>query len=278
MLSVIEATNRRGALLTLTLDDISNGFSVRDVEGLEPVQATLVSTAYADSDGSYHQSERREDRNIRLKLGLEVDYVSQSARELRNTLYQWFMTKTLVSLRFLDTDGLSVNISGRVETFDCPIFTDDPEATISIICNDPDFVDPNPVVVNGMTTSSTTDPAGRLEIVYDGTVESGMEFTLYPDRTLTEFTIYHRTSDTTAPETFDFAAPLEAGDVLKISMVTGSKGLRLTRSGTESSLLRGKSPQSPWLELENGLNYIRFYAEGAAIPFDLTYLNRYGGL
>jgi hypothetical protein len=71
---------------------------------------------------------------------------------------------------------------------------------------------------------------------------------------------------------------LVAGDVLSINTVTGSKGATLTRAGVESSVLYGISPQSSWLELMPGVNTIRVYATGAAIPLSIEYINRYGGL
>ena len=101
---------------------------------------------------------------------------------------------------------------------------------------------------------------------------------MHLDRSLTEFTIYHTTEDGGVADTFDFAAPLVAGDELTISTVSGAKGVALLRGSTTSSLLYGKSPQAKWIELQNGDNYLCFYAEGASIPFDLHYVNRYGGL
>jgi hypothetical protein len=78
----------------------------------------------------------------------------------------------------------------------------------------------------------------------------------------------------------DFSASLVAGDIVTISTVRGNKQVTLNRGGTLSSLLYAMSSQSiNWVELiPGGDNVIRFYATGAAIPFDLTYTPRYGGL
>jgi hypothetical protein len=283
MLTRLEVRNRQGSLLNLTFDDPSNGFVVADIDGLDPVKATLVSSTFAGADGSQYQSSRREDRNLLIKLNLEPDYISTSVRDLRNALYNYFMPKSEVWLRFFDDSGLEVDITGRVEDFKSKLFTDTPTADISLICFDPDFVDPTPVNISGMSTASTTSETGRVTILYPATVETGVDFTLNVDRSITQFTIYHRTAGSAAAKTFDFAAPLVAGDVLRISSVTGAKGVTLTRSGTESSLLRGKSPQSPWLELEQGENTIRVYVNGeyeddAGIPFTISFTPRYGGL
>lgn len=283
MLTRLEVRNRQGSLLNLTFDDPSSGFIVADIEGLDPVKATLVSSTFAGADGSQYQSSRREDRNLLIKLDLEPDYILTSVRDLRNALYNFFMPKSEVFLRFYDSDGLMVDISGRVEDFKSKLFTDSPTVDISLICFDPDFIDLVPVEISGTSTASTTSETGRTSVLYSGTVETGVDFVLNVDRTLTEFTIYHRTPGAIAARTFDFAAPLVAGDVLKISSVTGAKGVTLIRSGTESSMLRGKSPQSPWLELEQGENFVRVYVDGAyadgeGVPFTISFTPRYGGL
>lgn len=274
MLSKVEVTNRQGSLLSLPLDDISEGIIVADIDGLGPVKATIVSSSFANVDGSQYQTSRREDRNLKIQVELDPDYISTSVWDLRSKLYSFFMTKALVSLRFYESSGLTVDISGRVESCEPAIFTDKPAVDISIICNDPDFIDLNQVTLSEMTTAGSTE----ILIPYPGTVETGSTFVMNIDRALTEFTIYHRPPDGSLRQ-FDFAAPLVAGDVLTISSIKGNKGVTLTRSSSDSSLLRGKSPQSGWIELDGpGDNYIRVYATGAAIPYTLTFTPRYGGL
>lgn len=273
MLTMVQVTNSQGSLLNLPLEDISGGLIVEEITGLDPVKATLVSSSFAGFDGSQYHSSRRENRNITMRLGLEPDYVTTSVQDLRRRVYSFFMPKTEVKLRFIMSDGFMVDIFGRVESCETAHFTQEPAVDISLLCFDPDFVDPTPVVVNGSTTSDTTETL----ISYIGSVETGIELVLNVDRTLTEFTFYHRPPDGTL-RTLDFAAPLQAGDVLTINTVPGSKTVTLNRSGTNSSILYGVSPQSNWIELIPGDNYIRVYAEGAAIPYSITYANRYGGL
>lgn len=273
MLTTVEVRTSQGSLLSLPLDDVSDGLVIEDIGGLDPVKATLVSSSFARLDGVQYHSSQREARNLILKLGLEPDYVIDTVRDLRNRLYTFFMPKSEVSLRFYDSDGLIVDISGRVESFETPLFTKEPEVDISIVCFDPDFVSLTPVVLNGTSTSTSAETL----IAYDGTVDAGIQFTLNVNRPLTEFTFYHRPPDGTL-RSIDFAASLIAGDVLTINTVPGSKGATLTRSNTVSSILYGISPQSNWVSLMHGDNYIRVYAEGAGIPFSISYIRKYGGL
>ena len=273
MLTLVEVRTSHGDLLGMPLGDVSNGFSVEEIEGLDPVKATLVSSSFAKMDGEQYQSSRRETRNIKLKLGLEPDYLTNSVRDLRKRLYLFFMPKSLVNLKFYMSSGLIVDIVGRVESFETPLFAKEPAVDISIVCFDPDFISPTLGSLSGMSTATMTETL----IQYDGTVESGISMVMPVNRTLSALTIYHRPSDGTL-RLLDFSAPLVAGDSLKINTVAGNKSVTRTRTGTLSSVLYGVSPQSSWIELLPGDNYIRVYAVGAEIPFTIEYKNRYGGL
>lgn len=274
MLTMLEVRNSQGALLSLPLEDISDGLILAEVEGLDPVKATLVSSSLAQLDGEQYHSARREARNILLHLDLEPDYITDSVRDLRKRLYAFFMPKSEVQLRFYMSDDLTVNIMARVETFDSEMFSKEPKMVSSLMCYDPDFIDLDPVLIEEMTTETTDE----LLVEYDGTVETGIFFQLLVDRALSEFTIYHRLPDNSIRSLEFAAAPLEDGDVLTINTISGSKGATLLRTGITTSVLYGVSPQSSWIELQPGENYIRVYAEGDEIPFEITYSNRYGGL
>jgi len=273
MISQVEVRSTSGQLLTLGLESSDDGLIVESIDGLDPVKATLVSSSFAAFDGGLYQSSRRETRNIIITLGLDPDYVTTSVRDLRNQLYQFFMPKSEVDLRFFLEDDFTVKIMGRVESFESVLFTAEPKVVISLICYDPDFVVLDAIEIEGETVSTSTETL----IVYDGTVETGVIITLLVDRTITAFTIYMRGSDNVT-RTLDFAGALQADDVLVFNTIPGSKGISLTRSAVTTSFLHGMSPQSSWLELMPGNNYFRFFDEGAAIPYTLEYTPRYGGL
>lgn len=273
MLEKVEVRSDLGGLLTLSLQDISNGLVVEDIDGLDPVRAVIVSSSFAQMDGEQYQASRREKRNMVIKLKYEPIPGVHTVKGLRNELYKFFMPKSNVSLRFYMVGAPPVDISGRVEDFDSPLFAREPKATITVLAHDPDFVELTPIVVAG----STTDLSTEFLIDYEGTVETGIKFQLNVNRTLDEFVIHHRPA-AGSNRMLQFSAPLLAADVLDISTVPGSKSARLTRAGSTSSLLYGISPQSNWIELFPGENYLRVFAEGAAVPFTIEYTNKYGGL
>lgn len=282
LLNALDVTNSRGSVLSLPLEDISGGFLVKDIQGLDPVKATIVSSSFANLDGEQYHSSRREARNIRIQLGLEPDYAIEDVKSLRDELYQFFMPKTKAVLGFHMFDrfaenildqALDLKIDGRIESFESSLFTKEPSVDISVMCFDPDFYDPVSVIFAGSTTENPLE----TQLTYPGTVETGVLLTLNVDRDLPEFTIYHRPPDESL-RTIDFTYPLLAGDVLKISSVVGAKSVLLTRAGVESSVLYGVSPQSGWLEIQPGINNLRVYAEGAPIPYTIEYIKKYGGL
>lgn len=273
MITKLDIRSSQGGYLSLNLDAITPGYYVQAIEGLDPVKATLVSASFAQQDGAQYQSSKRETRNIKLTLGLDPDWTVDNIRSLRTRLYSVLMPKTEVTLTFLMSDGLDASISGRVESFESAMFTQEPAVDVSILCFDPDFVDPDVELQNGASTPSSVS----TEFNYIGTVEAGILFKLLVNRALTEFTIYQQASDGSL-RTLEFQAPLQANDVLTISTVSGNKYATRTRAGTDTSVLYGISPQSSWLELTPGVNSFRVYAEGDPVPYTLQYSNRYGGL
>lgn len=282
LLKSVKVTNSQGLVLNFPLSDDGSPFLVTKIEGLDPVKATLVSSSFANQDGEQYHSSRREARDIKMEVSLTPDYGQEAVKDLRDQLYAFFMPKSLLTLGFhmfdkfavsVFLESLDVNILGRVETFESDLFAADPEVTISMRCFNPDFVDPEIVTIEGSTVSDLTESV----LDYIGTVETGVTFTLNIDRDISAFTIYHRPPDGTL-RTADISYPFLAGDVVKITSVVGSKGVRLTRAGVESSILYAQSPQSNWLELKQGPNNIRVYAEGDPIPYTIEYTTKYGGL
>lgn len=273
MITLIEARSLQGTLLSLPMGDISGGYSIQKVAGLDPVKATIVSSPFANADGEDYQSSRREKRNIVMTLGIESDYITNTVRSLRKGLYDFFKPKTSVSLRFYDDEGLTVSIDGRVESFDSDLFDQNPVVDISILNFDPDFLNVSPSTFSGSTVSTSATTV----VDYDGDIETGFVFTLSVNRTLTEFTVYN-TGEDGIVRSLDVQASLVSGDTVVISTVSGNKYVTLTRLGVTSSLLYSMSTQSDWLELNPGENHFRAYATGAAIPYSVAYTERYGGL
>lgn len=273
MLSLIEARNDRGQLLSLPIFDPDEGILVQDVEGLDPVDATLIYSSLANQDDEQEQASKRVKRNIILKLGYQPDYVEDSVKSLRDRLYAMFMPKSQVRLRFYSDDMPTVEIVGRVEKFDSPLFAKEPVATISLLCAKSNFYGLDTLVINGNTTAGTTEQS----VTYDGTIETGGLFRLVANRAMTGFTIYNRLPDDSV-RSQEFIFPIANGDIIEINSVNLNKYARFTRGGVTASALYGVSPYSQWTQLFQGVNKLRVGSPGAAVPWTFTYVNKYGGL
>lgn len=273
MISQVEITNSQNNQLTLDLADPQNGLIIKGIEGLDPVKANIVSTNYAEQDGERYQASKREKRVIVLKLDYDPDYDTTNVRQLRNELYKFFMPKSEVTQTYLLEDSTSVKISGRVESFDSPLFVKDPYADITILCLNPDFVDTNVITVPG----NSVDSSANITIPYSGTVDTGILFKLMVNRSISEFQITHQTPNGNL-RTATVVMPLVSGDVLSIQTVQGNKFVRLLRGGIESSALYAMAPSSDWTRLQPGDNLFRVNVPGAAIPYTIEYTRKFGGL
>jgi hypothetical protein len=274
MITLIEVRTLQGTLLSLPLDDISGGYSVQDIDGIDPVDATVISSDFAGTDGEQFQTSSVGKRNIVLTLGLETDYITNSVRSLRKNLYNFFLPKSNISLRIYDDDGPTVDIEGRIESCKTKLLSQEPQAEISILCLDPEFVNIESTTLTGSTVSSSA--INLYE--YDGDIETGFVFSLSVNQTLTEFTIYNTGPDGIT-RSLDIQASLIAGDIISISTVSGDKYVRRTRAGVTTSLLYGMPTQSDWLQIYPGVNRFRVYITGSTpIPYTVTYTELYGGL
>lgn len=284
LLRSLSATNARGDVLQLPLES-EIGFHILDVKGLDPVKAVIVSSSFANMDGEQYHSSRREARNIVISLALDPDLASMSVEELRSQLYSFFMPKSSVTLNFQMFDRfatnflkqtLNVQIQGTIETFDSPMFVADPQVDISIMCFNPDFVNPTVQEFDGMSVSTLT----TVDLDYDGSVDTGVLFTFSADRSVPGgFEIYHTTPSQELRSSFFVpSSGLVDGDIVKINSVRGSKYATLRHGVTETSALYAYLQASAWLELQPGVNKLRVYAAGAPVPYKIEYTNKYGGL
>lgn len=273
MLTKVEVLNIQGQVLELPMFDSSDGYLIKEIEGLDPVRATISSSPFGQLDGSQYHASRRENRNIVMKLGLEPDFATETVQELRARLYAFLMPKSFVTLRFFLDDLYFAEITGRVETLEAPLFTKEPEATTSILCFDPDFTTTGGVQYTGFTVTDATEQL----IAYPGTTDTGFILKLLIDRDLSAFTIFNRPTGG-AYQSLEFSALLSAGDELEISTVSGAKHALLTRNNSQRSILYGVSPDSDWVNLHPGENLFRVVAEGAPVPFTIEYVAKYGGL
>lgn len=116
-------------------------YFIKDIEGLGPTDAEIVTASYVGMPGSAFQAANVSSRNIVAQIGFDPDYsVSDPFGELRRALYPYMNPGENVELWFRsDGDMELVKAVGYVETFQPSIFSPEPMQTLSFICPDPYF-------------------------------------------------------------------------------------------------------------------------------------------
>jgi Phage tail protein len=272
MLTMVTVQNIRTGTLLLPLMDSSGGYAVEDIQGLDPVKATFVSSSQAQMDGAQLHNKRREPRNILMKLGLKPDYVTNSVASLRSNLYRYLMPKSTVIFSLYSDDVLWGTTEAEVESLENNMFTADPVVDISLICYDPDFHAPSPTLIEAQTVSDATTQS----IEYDGTSDTGIIFNIAFPRASSEIRLYNIRPDL-IDNMLDIDGSFLLNDILTINTNKGQKSVTINRSGLIIPALYYLASGSSWITLTQGINQFRAYHSGTPIPFDLEYTKKYGG-
>jgi hypothetical protein len=248
---------------------------IRNVDGLDPIKATVNTSPYGSVDGSSYVGASVLSRNIVLTLHPNPDWVNWTYEKLRKLIYQYFMPKRPTRLVFYSDDMIPVEISGVVEDVSVNIFSKDPELLVSIICPDPYFTALNGIVLTGQTND---DP---VVIDYNGTIEAGMhvKVTATPDTAPSDIAI--QLGD---PRIAYFAVAATVNPTLYFEMnsLPMKKFVQNVNigSGVITNLLSMIHIQegSLWPGLQPGDNEFSVITDLGVHDWELTYFERFGGL
>jgi hypothetical protein len=144
---------------------------IRNIEGLEPVKASVNTSLFGSVDGAAYTGSSVPSRNIVLTIHPNPDWHTWKYEDLRKLIYSYFMTKKPVRLVFYNDEDSPVEIFGIVESVDNSIFSKDQEFNVSVICPDPYFTSLDPKVITGQSIRSGGAP--RV-VTYNGSVETGI--------------------------------------------------------------------------------------------------------
>ncbi len=147
---------------------------IRDITGLDPVAAEIITKANAD-DGDFFIDSRVGKRNIVITFGLNPGAGYDAVETARRLLYAYALPKGTVKLQFASTNRGLVTIDGIVESVGAPLFVKDPQVQVSFICPRSNFLAKNPVFVTGVTGE---DPNG-VEFINPGDMLSRIELEVH---------------------------------------------------------------------------------------------------
>jgi len=253
---------------------------VRNIDGLDPVKASINTTPYGAVDGTSFVGSSVAGRNIVLTLHPNPDWDTWTYESLRRVLYSYFMPKREVKLVFYSDDMPPVEISGRVESTEINIFSRDPELQVSIVCPDPYFISHEPVVVTGQTVRG----GGAITTIeYNGTVEAGINVKVTsvtaPDPTdiaiqigdpLLEYTYFAVDAGVTSSMFFEMSSIPMRKYVQNVVLGTGV----ITNLLSKVTVQEGSS----WPVLQPGENEFCVITDQGVQDWELRYFERFGGL
>lgn len=289
MIELINFTTHQGKDLSLDLHDASLGIIVKDIKGLEPVKADIVISNYALAPGGRYQASRRGSRNITMRFALDPRYGGESVQQIRHSLYSVFMPEMEIEMDFYlngrelypaGNGTMVARTTGWVESFDAPLFTKDPEAYLSIICPDPDFL----WLGSGIMMPSEQNPfTTSFETVIDhkGTVETGFEiFVQKTGNISTNAVEIYCIHPNGYRQSMNFNLALAPGEQLIVKTREGSKDVAHWKN---NELLGSKihlfDPEGEWLTLVEGENTLGVnFDEAQQGNFGWFYQNYLGGL
>ena len=155
-----------------SLTSNSNGYRIRNIDGIEPVKADINTTNNASMNGIHINSAYQRSRNIVVTIGLYPGN-GKTLEDLRKQLYLNAPVGLSTRLSFdLDEGGKYRLIEAVVESNEMNRFSKDPEQVISFICPDPYFT----------SSVETTYPVHGSDLTtgyvvsYSGTAEAGFNF------------------------------------------------------------------------------------------------------
>lgn len=265
----LKIENSRGAILELT--DNEENYQVTDISGLNPPNATINTSNYANSDGSSFNSSKISNREIVITI-----YINGDVQKNRLTLYKYFRNKEWCKLYYTD-DSRDVFIEGYVQTLEVNAFVQKQVAQISILCPNPYFKDietiiqsisksikkftfPFSININEPIAFSYIELEKITNVINDSESETGLIINVLFMGTVNKLEI--RNIDTGKNFIIDYE--FIKGDKLVINCNRGNKSVTLTREAVNYNLIPYVRNGSTFFQLGIGDNNFSFLADEGA--------------
>lgn len=257
-----------------------DSIQVRNIEGLGPVKAAIMTTQFASARGEGYQGSNTGKRNIVMTLGLNPDWQNQTMSGLREMLYRYLMPEAWCKLRFYNDELPMVDIEGYVESFEPNMFSQDPEIVVSVICPKPDFIDADATIYYGAVDDGTIE----LEFTYVGNVETGLELKVAQSVDNVAYTgplTISVQQEPHSPEVFHIdPVTINGGQYFKLSTIPNAKRVQKIAvvDGAATNLLWYVSGDSEWPKIRPGKNLFKVAGSENGQAWTLAFFNRFGGL
>lgn len=264
--------------LSIVSDAGDNGYIIKDSKGLGPPNLTSVVVGF-DDDGIPVIDGVPDDRELTFKIGFNPS-VGQSYSDLRDALYRMINRSVLISL--MNESMVIAQTTGYIRQFDASHFTDKPDVTIIIECNDGEFVSPNTVSI----PLSTLYVEGPFINYDEGTAPTGLDlqfkYTAVADGTGFQITNHARFGHSPLSyihNTFAVAYAFHTDDIITMSTHPRQKRLILERGINTYDLAGFINAGAVWPKLYSGVNWFEWSFDTVWMDWlSASYVPRYWGV
>ena len=272
----------------LEFNQIGGDFTIENIDGLYPANATINTDTTALLDGSRFNSSKVNAKEILFAFAIE-----KNAAENRVKIYRVIQTKKPITI-FYKSETRDVFIEGYVEELNISHFARKQVATVRILCPYP-FFRAAQETINQIRNikpkfhfpfASTEEPEllmGEIDVVSsifienDGAMETGMTFELYAKGPIVNPKIYNYIT----MEFFGLNFSMETGDLITITTSQGNKTVKLLRDAQIINIFNYIEEGSSWLQLPSaGGVFIYTIEEGTKVNLEITikHFNTYEGV
>lgn len=257
----------------------NSAFTVTEIQGLNPPEATINTSEMALMDGAKFNSSKLNMRTINVAFAIEYE-----AAKNRLEVFKVLKSKQWVKMTY-NGQYRQVYIEGYIQSIDITYFEMKQIVTACILCPSPYFKGAQTIVnelLNIISTfhfpfASTAEPElvmGYISndigitIENQGDVECGMVIELYARDDLSDPKIFNYVTQEFIGLDFD----MEQADLITIDTRQGKKTVTLLRSGVETNIFNSVIQDSTWLQLPfNGGTFVYEVGSGASGDLLVTF-------
>jgi len=262
----LKIENSKGSIIELTHNE--ENYQITDISGLNPPNANINTSNYANGDGSSFNSSKIPNREVVITV-----YINGDVQKNRLTLYKYFRNKEWCKIYYKD-DSRDVFIEGYVQTLEVTPFVQKQVAQISILCPNPYFKDVETIVqsisksikrftfpfsinIDEPVAFSTIELEKITNVINDSESETGLIINVLFMGSVNKLEI--RNVDTGKNFIIDYE--FIKNDKLVINCNRGSKSVILTREAVEYNLIPYVRNGATFFQLGIGDNKFSFLAD-----------------
>lgn len=245
--------NASGDQLTFTQN---SPFTISEIQGLNPPDATINTSEIALIDGAKFNSAKLNMRTINVAFAIEYN-----AAQNRIEVFKVLKSKQYVKL-YYNGQYRQVFIEGYIQSINIDYFAMKQIVTCTILCPSPYFKEAQ-IIVNELLNivsafhfpfASTAEPEllfGYISndlgitIENDGDIDCGMIIELYARDAVSNPKIFNYVTQ----DYFGLNYSMQTADLITIDTRQGQKSVTLLRGGVETNIFNYIMEGSTWLQL-----------------------------